>query len=288
MGSAMSNISSIQYNPHNYSSNMLYMSPYPNTLTMNNTLEHFDYSSLLVDTSMLKPIDSPFDIEPSAPIDNKEHDTDPTNLFYFHQPDNNAANTLYYGGFPADFPAANMFLHLGGPLFTDPYNYPYTTPSGHTGRHNYLVSIPRTDSPPSLIDPDIRNPNRFDAVYGLDKAENTLNSWPFDSSKYNDFTGTSMGEFMHWMEVFAKQSAMIPHIPYIYIPSLNRNILGNNPAGIETVFGVASATPPLVSVFDKNYGGLANSEVWRTYVDKHIMDEHGGIHDTTTPVIYSV
>lgn len=283
----MSYHSSIQYNPRTYS-NMIYIPPYPYTLAFDKRLDRFDYRSLITDTSDLQPVGLEFDIEPAGKVDNKNHDIDPTNLFYFHEPDNNSEGKLYYDGFPSDFPSEDMFMHFGGQLFTSPQNYQYINRDGHTGTHNYIVSYAPKDSPPSLIDPNIKNINRFDAVYGIeDRTDPTRkrDSWPFDSSKYDDFTGTLTGEFMHWMEVFAKQSAMIPQIPYIQIPASD---IGTNPSGAEVIFGTASRTPPLVSVFDTNYGSLANSNVWRTYVDKHIMGEHGGVHDTTTPLIYSV
>lgn len=110
----------------------------------------------------------------------------------------------------------------------------------------------------------------------------------FDPSQFNDYTGTPMGEAMHWLEVFAKQSAMLKTPAYVGLPADDKlsKITQGNPTGNVTAFDRNPQNIPVIDIFEQEYGGLSESSVWKNYVQKHIIDTHGGYHDTFTPRIF--
>lgn len=108
----------------------------------------------------------------------------------------------------------------------------------------------------------------------------------FDNSQYNDYTGTSYGEALHWLEVFKNQAASYKAPSYITLSQTYDEAVGENPTGVRGAFGSDPLHVPVIDVFDLGFGGLKDSKVWQNYYNKHIITEHGGIHDVFTPLIF--
>lgn len=292
----------LTYNPPQYGSSFN-TSAYPHTFTQNNVLHYDDVTP--IDESKLTWYT---DLSETAEevFDNSEHDINPNNGFHFHERDpfveNEAAPVTYLGSF--------LSKHLGSSLFTDPYNYHWTASDGRMGYHDYLFDIPegrivlddgelRHTSDPltysgyrydELVDDDLSNPKRFHGLYGLNQdgtLKNPNQKKTFDSSQYNDYTGTSYGEALHWLEVFATQSSYNKAPAYMGMPDgliIEQFAAPFDPLGGQLAVSRPNSTfIPEIDIFDQGWGGLATSDAWQDYVQKHVIEEHGGFHDIYTP-----
>ncbi|MEM6603028.1 MAG: hypothetical protein AAF621_03170 [Pseudomonadota bacterium] len=263
---------------------------YPNTFVQNNTPD-FNVGHLVMDPDILE---SQFQTEFPDPFtvpDNRLHDINPNNGFHFHTPESTGIDSFYYSGFSEDYPGQSMFQHFGGQLFTSSHNFHFTNPDGTMGYNDYLV-IPRERTSVSLVDPDPSNPARFNATYGLNPDGTPMverSGWPFISEEYDNFTGSSYGEALHWLEVFATQSAMLESPAYIGLPhglTYQNFVEPYNPTGFTAGYGRNPTNIPFIDPFEQNYSGLSESKVWQQYIDEHIIGDHGGFHDTFTPRIF--
>ena len=295
----------LTYNPRNYGDSV-HLHAYPNTFVQNNVPR---YHVTPLDESRLNWYTNTADEIQNQVIDNREHDVNPNNGFHFHTPD---PFSEPWGRTFQNMPRSFLSRHMSSPLFTDSHNHHWTAPDGRTGYHDYIFNIPagrvvvddgelRHTSDPhtyagsrydELVDDDLSNPNRFHGLYGLNQdgtLKNPDRKTVFDSDlyDYNDYTGTSYGEALHWLEVFATQASYNKTPAYIGLP--HGLALEQFAAPFDPLqSGIARSRPngafvPTIDVYDHGWNGLAKSDVWQHYVQEHVIKEHGGFHDIYTP-----
>ena len=149
----------------------------------------------------------------------------------FHLIDQPSDNTLYYNGFPADYPRTDPTLLLGAQVFTSPMTDEYVQIGNNRFIHGSQGPLPfalhygpdygrffyaprifasragefDTSGYPEISD-DIFDNDRFDVLYEGNSA------WPFNRS-WIDYTGTSMGEYFHYLEAINNLSYYPPALP---------------------------------------------------------------------------
>ncbi len=151
---------------------------------------------------------------------------------YFHEPDQPSDNTIYYNGFPKDYPRNNFALHLGGPLFTKqdeyietpagilqnsalplPFSQHYSASYGRFRYGNVIYEWPEYSfdqkyQGPAINHLDIYDNDRFDPLYVKSKEP----GWPFEKP-WVDYTGTTLGELFHYFEAINNLSYYPPGMP---------------------------------------------------------------------------
>lgn len=189
-----------------------------------------------------------------------------------------AVNELYQdiaGNNNSGIPANNSFIsdRLGSntALVTpNNINNTQTTTNTQTANGNLdFIDKPQTNTTNVLT-------NNYPPFTSIKTTDNPLSA-PFFASDYNDFTGTPTGEFYHILQFMQESFKEITKVKVPYIG------LDGNPVSQELASKELTGNVPVFDPYSESYGWTATSPYYQNYINKHVIEEHGGTHDVITP-----
>jgi hypothetical protein len=109
------------------------------------------------------------------------------------------------------------------------------------------------------------------------KAKDNPLAAPFLVSEYNDYTGTNLGEYYHNVQYMQESLAEITKVKVPYID------FNGNPIAQQNATRARTGNVPVLDVVSESYGWTEVSPFYQNYVNKHIIEESGGVHDVISP-----
>ena len=165
------------------------------------------------------------------------------------------------------------------------YNMPISTNTTSTNPIplNSVFANPNTNPVNTMpINNVFSNPNNsVNPLLLTSPVQKKASGWPFNTSDYNDYTGTHVGEYYHILQFMQESMAEITKVKVPFV-GVDGNPVPQNQASKELTGNV-----PVFDVLAESYGWMATSPYYQDYINRHVIQENGGVHDVITPRGYS-